>query len=62
MSKTEAQLRANKKYFEKFDLIRIRVPLGEKDKIAAYAKSKGESVTSFVRRAIEETIKNDNRE
>ena len=33
MKQTEAQLRASKKYHEKFENIHLRVPKGEKEKI-----------------------------
>lgn len=56
---SEAQLKANKKYHEKFDNIRIRVPGGEKEVIDAHASAMGESVNSFVRRAIAETMERD---
>lgn len=49
---TEAQLRANQKYHEKFERIQIRVSPEEKAAIEAYAEEIGESVNSFVRRAI----------
>ena len=53
---TEAQLRANQKYHNKFERIQIRVPQEEKEAIEAYAEEIGESVNSFVRRAIVETM------
>lgn len=53
---TEAQLRANQKYHNKFERIQIRVPQEEKEAIEAYAEEIGESVNSFVRRAIAETM------
>ena len=56
---SEAQLKANKKYHEKFDNILIRVPGGEKEVIDAHASAMGESVNSFVRRAIAETMERD---
>ena len=59
MAQTEAQLRASKKYHEKFDDLRIRVPAGEKEGIDAHAKSMGESTNSFVRRAIAEAMERD---
>ena len=52
MAQTEAQLRASKKYHEKFDDLRIRVPAGDKKIIEDHAASQGESVNAFVRRAI----------
>lgn len=59
MAQTEAQLRASKKYHQKFDDIRIRVPQGEKAQIDAHAQSMGESTNAFVHRAIRETIARD---
>ena len=48
------------KYLEKLEEIKIRVPKGEKDKIKAHAESMGESVNSFINRAIDETMIRDN--
>lgn len=62
MAQTEAQLRASKKYHQKFDDLRIRVPAGEKQFIDAHAAEMGESTNSFVRRAIAETMERDKRE
>jgi predicted HicB family RNase H-like nuclease len=59
MPPTEAQLRANKKYLAKFDNIQIRVPQGEKEVISDHAKSQGESLNGFVRRAIQEAMERD---
>ena len=59
MAQTEAQLRASKKYHEKFDNLQIRVPGGEKEMISHHAAGMGESLNSFVRRAISETMKRD---
>ena len=56
MSASEAQLRANKKYHEKFEKLQIRVTSDEKTAIEQHAASTNESVNSFVRRAIAETI------
>lgn len=59
MAQTEAQLRASKKYHQKFDNLQIRVPQGEKDVIAEHAASQNESLNTFVRRAISETMERD---
>ena len=59
MAQTQAQLRASKKYHERFDDLRIRVPSGEKTLIDAHAESMGESTNAFVRRAIAETMERD---
>jgi len=56
MAATEAQLRANKKYHNKFERIQIRVSPEEKESIEAYAVEIGESLNSFVRRAVIETM------
>ena len=54
-----AQRKATDKYLEKFDEIRIRVPAGKKDVIKAHAEAQGESLNSFVIRAMEETMERD---
>ena len=59
MAQTEAQLRASKKYHQKFDDLRIRVPAGEKVDIDSHAQAMGESTNAFVCRAIRETIERD---
>ena len=59
MAITEARKRTNQKYHQKFDEVRIRVPKGEKDIISTHAAEQGESVNTFVRRAISETIAKD---
>lgn len=61
MPKTEAQLKANKVYLQKFDEIKIRLPKGQKEMIQDHAKEHGESVNSFVIRAITAAIENDNK-
>lgn len=38
---------------KKYDSLRIVVPKGQKEKIKAFAESKGESINSFVNKAIE---------
>lgn len=62
MAASEARLRANKKYHEKFDDLRIRVPAGEKEIIDAHAASMNESTNSFVRRAISLAMELDKKE
>lgn len=56
MAVSESQLRASKKYHAKFDRIYIRVSPEEKEAIETYAAEIGESVNTFVRRAIAETM------
>ena len=62
MAQTEAQLKASRKYHEKFDKLQIRVPAGEKEIIDAHAASMNESTNSFVRRAIALAMEQDKKE
>lgn len=48
-----------KKYLDKLDEIKLRLPKGEKEKIRAHAESRGESVNAFIARAIAEAIERD---
>lgn len=59
MPQTEAQLRASKKYHAKFEVVQIRVPMGEKAEIVLHAEKHKESLNAFVRRAINETMARD---
>lgn len=59
MALSEAQVKASKKYLEKFDNVQFRVPKGERDIISDHAKSQGESMNTFIRRAIAETMERD---
>lgn len=52
MATSEAQLKANKKYQNKFDKVQIRVSHEEKEAIDQHAQAMGESTNAFVRRAI----------
>ena len=45
-----------------YDRINLTVPKGDKDKIKAHAEGRGESVNSFIGRAIVEQMKRDNLE
>ena len=58
MNKTpKKQLEYAKKYLEKFDEIKLRLPAGNKDKIKEYAAMQGESVNAYINRLIEEDMK-----
>ena len=59
MKQTEAQLRATKKYHSKLENIQVRVPSGEKAKIAEHAKKMNESLNMFVIRAVHEAMERD---
>ena len=43
----------------KYEDLRVRVPRGKKNTIKAHADSRGESVNSFIGRAIDETMERD---
>ena len=55
-----AQRKATDKYLEKFDEMRVRVPAGEKSIFKAHAESQGESLNSYIIRAMKETMERDN--
>lgn len=57
---TQAQANAHKKYMEKYVEIKVRVTPERREYIKEYALCTGESVTAFINRAIDETIKRDN--
>ena len=60
MPASKAQQKAVNKYIkENYDVFQIRMPKGKKDIIKAHAESRGESVNSFINRAVVETIKRD---
>lgn len=54
-----AQRKATDKYLEKFDEMRVRVPAGRKTMIKAHAEAQGESLNSFIIRAMDETMARD---
>lgn len=60
MPASKAQQRAVNKYMkENYDEIKVRVMKGQKEIIQAHAGAQGESVNSFIGRAISETIERD---
>ena len=61
MPRSDAMDRAIKKYEqEKVDRIIFRVPKGTKELIQEHAEKQGESLSAFLNRAVQETIKRDN--
>lgn len=56
---TEARANANKKYHEKFDDIKVRVPKGQRTEWQEYASKRGESLNGFIIRAVSETMERD---
>lgn len=59
MAQTEAQLRASKKYHQKYEYLQARVTSAEKETVTAHAEAMGESLNAFMRRAFTETMERD---
>lgn len=59
MAQSDAQIRASRKYREKFEYLQARVPADEKEVIVAHAEKMGESLNAFMRRAFAETMERD---
>ena len=60
MAVSKAQQKAVNKYMAaNYDRINVTTPKGKKDEIKAHAEGTGESVNSFINRAIDETIRRD---
>lgn len=60
MAVSKAQQKAVSKYMkENYDVYQIRMPKGRKDIIKAHAESQGESVNSFINRAIDNQMQQD---
>ena len=59
MTYSEVGKAATNKYRAKFDMIQVRVPQGEREKIAEHAAKCDESMNAFVYRAINETMERD---
>ena len=61
MPRSEAMDRAIKKYEQdKVERVIFRVPKGMKEQIQAHAEKQGESLSAFLNRAVQETIRRDN--
>ena len=57
MAVSKAQQKAVNKYMSaNYDRVNLTMPKGQKDTIKAHAEKKGESVNSFINRAINETM------
>ena len=50
----EQRKEANKKYLEKFDEIKVRVPGGKKEEYKAKAEAEGKSLNQFIIDRIEQ--------
>ena len=63
MPRSEAMDRAIKKYEqEQVDRVIFRVPKGVKEQIQEHAEQRGESLSAFLNRAVQETIERDKNE
>lgn len=59
MAYSEISKKATNKYRQKFEHFQFRVPLGEKQRIVEHAAARGESINTFLNRAVKETIARD---
>lgn len=60
MATSKAAQRAVNKYMrENYDRVNLTMPKGKKDAIQIHAAQRGESVTAFINRAIDETMERD---
>ena len=50
----------NRYIADKYDRINLTTPKGRKERIKAHAEQRGETVNSFINRAIENQIQTDN--
>lgn len=60
--KTEAQKKAQQKYMEKFAVARVRMDREKYDRVQAHAEAQGESVNSFINRAIDNQMEQEKKE
>ena len=56
---TEAQARAHKKYIAQFVEVKVRMEPDHRESVRAHAEAQGESLNSFINRAIDETMQRD---
>ena len=59
MAKTDAQLKADKKYRAKQEFLQARISPEEKEAIILHTQNTGESLNAFMRRAFTETMERD---
>lgn len=57
--KTDAQKRAQKNYMDKFAVARVRMDKRHYEEVQKHAADRGESVSGFINRAIDETMDRD---
>lgn len=56
---SEAQKRAQRKYMEKYVEIKVRMTPDKRSIVQDHARSRGESATEFINRAIDEAMERD---
>lgn len=59
---TEAQIRASRKYMERFVEVKVRMTPEQRTEVQSHAAKQGESATAFINRAIKETMTRDDGE
>ena len=59
MAKSDAQIKADKKYRAKQEFLQARVSPEEKETIVTHVQKTGESLNNFMRRAFAETMQRD---
>ena len=59
MAKSDAQIKADKKYRAKQEFLQARVSPEEKESIVTHVQKTGESLNNFMRRAFTETMERD---
>ena len=59
MSMSKARAEANKRYHDKFDDIKVRVPKGKRQEWQDHAASQNESLNGFITRAVSEAMERD---
>lgn len=57
-----AQKRAQRKYMEKYVEVKVRMTPEKRSIVQDHARSRGESATEFINRAIDNQMDQDNRE
>ena len=62
MAYSESQKKATMKYIKNnYDRVELKVAKGRKAELKAHAEKNGESLNSFINRAIDEAVERDNR-
>lgn len=59
--KTDAQKKAQKTYMARFSRVEIRMLPEKQKRVQDHAESRGESISSFINRAVDEQIERDKR-